>query len=145
MGLYWTGVLGIGVCGVLGYFLYYTPTLSIIPPEKIAGAVIADMPPLDPAKLGNPEQAAMVERGQYLYKNHIVQQLSRPKWERRSENQLVSCRVRTGLAILTPDPKTGIGSWSDKEIGRAIRSGMDAGRSTFTLAGDGLGPRLEFG
>ena len=103
-------VLGIGVCGVLGYFLYYTPTLSIIPPEKIAGAVIADMPPLDPAKIDSPEQAALVERGQYLYK---IISCNNCHGQNGSGGQKISWFPAGShwTRNLTPDPKTGIGAW----------------------------------
>ena len=85
------GVVGIGVCGIVGYFLYNTPTLSIIAPEQIAGAVIADMPKLDSAKFRSPEHAALVKRGQYLYKIISCNNCHGQKWKWGTENQLVSC------------------------------------------------------
>lgn len=116
-------VLGIGVCGVGGYVLYHTPTLSIIPPEQIAMGVTEGMPQLDPAKRSSPEQAALAERGQYLYKIISCNNCHGPNG---SGGQKISWLPAGShwTRNLTPDPRTGIGAWSDKEIARAIRSGV---------------------
>ena len=116
-------LLGIGTGGLLGYFLYSTPTLSIIPPEQIAEAVTADMPQLNPADLRSPERAALAERGQYLYKVISCHNCHGPSG---SGGQKISWLPAGShwTRNLTPDPKAGIGAWSDKEIARAIRSGV---------------------
>ena len=61
-------VSGIRIGGVVGAFLYFTPTLRLIPPEQIATGVTAGMPQCNPATLRSPEQVALAERRQYLYK-----------------------------------------------------------------------------
>ncbi len=116
-------VLGIGVGGLAGFFLYYTPTLSFIAPKEIANGVLANMPHVDSAKHSSPEQTAMVERGQYLYKNISCNNCHGPDG---SGGQKISW-LPAGThwtRNLTPDPKAGIGAWTDKEIARAIRSGV---------------------
>lgn len=116
-------VLGLSVCGFAGYFIYFTPTLSFIPPEQIAAGVTADMPQPDLKKLSSPEQAAMVERGQYLFK---VISCNMCHGQNGSGGQKISWRPAGShwTRNLTPDPKAGIGAWSDREVARAIRSGV---------------------
>jgi mono/diheme cytochrome c family protein len=116
-------LLGIGVLGLAGTFLYHTPTLRIIPPDTIAEGVTVQMPETDPAKIKSPEQAAMVERGRYLFK---IVSCNMCHGQNASGGQKISWRPAgthwTGN--LTPHLKAGIGAWSDKEIERAIRSGI---------------------
>ena len=117
------GVLGIGVSGLLGYFLYYTPTLNIIPSETIAEGVTIGMPQLDQTKLSSPEEIALAARGQYLYKVISCNNCHGPDG---SGGQKISW-LPAGThwtRNLTSHPKAGIGAWSDKEIARAIRSGV---------------------
>ncbi len=116
-------VSGIGIGGVGGAVLYFTPTLDLIPPEQIAAGVTAGMPQLNPATLNNPEQIALVARGQYLYKIVSCNNCHGPDG---SGGQKISWRPAGShwTRNLTPDPKAGIGAWSDKEIARAIRSGV---------------------
>ena len=116
-------LLGIGVGGLFAFFLYHTPTLSLIAPEQIAAGVSADIPQPDPVKLSSPEQAALVERGRYLYQNISCNNCH---GQNGSGGQKISWRPAGShwTRNLTPDPKAGIGAWSEKEIARAIRSGM---------------------
>lgn len=116
-------VLGIGVGGLAGFFLYYTPTLSFIAPEEIAKGVTANFPQTDLAKLSSPEQATMVERGRYLFK---IISCNMCYGQTGSGGQKISWRPAGThwTRNLTSDPKAGIGAWSDKEIARAIRSGV---------------------
>jgi len=114
---------GIGVVILVVIFVYYTPTLSIIPPEEIAAGVTSQMPKTDPAKINNPEQAAMVERGRYLFK---IVSCNMCHGQDGSGGQKISWRPAGThwTRNLTSHPKAGIGAWSDKEIARAIRSGV---------------------
>ena len=116
-------LLGIGIGGLLGYFLYSTPTLRLIPPEQIAEGITAGMPQLNPATLSSPEQVALVERGQYLYKIISCNNCHFPSG---SGGQKISWLPAGShwTRNLTPDPKAGIGAWSNKEIARALRSGV---------------------
>ncbi len=115
-------VLGLGVCGFIGYFLYYTPTLSFIPPETIAGGVTAEMPQPDLTQF-SPEKAAMVKRGQYLFK---IISCNMCHGQDASGGQKISWLPAGShwTRNLTPHPKAGIGEWKDKEVARAIRSGI---------------------
>jgi mono/diheme cytochrome c family protein len=42
-----------------------------------------------------------------------------------SDTPIGSGAVRAFAANLTPDPETGIGSWSDDDVARAVRTGVD--------------------
>jgi mono/diheme cytochrome c family protein len=116
-------VVGLIVLGVVGAVLYATPTLSVIPPEQIAGPIARAVPEPSPAVLTTPEQAALAARGRYVF-------------------AVASCALchapdgRGGLKVswapfgtlwvrnITPDSATGIGAWSDAQIARAIRAGV---------------------
>lgn len=114
---------GIGIGVVLGVLLYLTPTLRLIPPEQIAAGVTAGMPQINPATLRSPEQVALAERGQYLYKIISCNNCHGPDG---SGGQKISWLPAGShwTRNLTPDPTAGIGTWSDKEIARALRSGV---------------------
>ena len=123
----WVGaalaVLGLGLVAVVGSAIYDLPLLTVIPPDQIAGGATAGIPEPDPAALASPEQAALVQRGRYVF-------------------TIASCALchgadgQGGLKVswkpmgtlwtrnLTPDAETGLGKWSDAEIARAIRSGV---------------------
>ena len=124
-GWFLTGLalLGVGTGALLGAFLYFTPTVGLIPPEQIASGVTRDMPQLNPATMSSPEQVALVERGQYLYKIISCNNCHGPDG---SGGQKISWLPAGShwTRNLTSDPKAGIGAWSDKEIGRALRSGV---------------------
>jgi mono/diheme cytochrome c family protein len=117
------GALGLLLVVAIGWVMYSTPALSFIPSEQVNAAVTSGIPRPDPATSRSPEQAALVERGYYLYKvtscafchrndghggNKISWQASGTMWTRN----------------ISSDPETGIGAWSDAEIARAIRSGV---------------------
>lgn len=114
---------GIGVGGLVGAFLYFTPTLHLIPAEEIAAGVTVGMPQIDPAALRSPEQVALAKRGQYLYKIVSCNNCHGPDG---SGGQKISWRPAGShwTRNLTPDHTAGIGAWSDREISRAIRSGV---------------------
>jgi mono/diheme cytochrome c family protein len=115
--------IGVGVIFIAGYFLYLTPTLNIIPAEQIASGVTAQMPETDPALIKSPEHAAMVERGRYLFK---IVSCNMCHGQNGSGGQKISW-LPAGThwtRNLTPHKEAGIGAWKDKEIARAIRSGI---------------------
>ena len=98
-------------------------TLSFITPEDIANGVTANFPQPDPAIITSPEQAAMVERGRYLFK---VISCNMCHGQTGSGGQKISW-LPAGThwtRNLTPHSKAGLGAWSGKEIARAIRSGV---------------------
>jgi len=116
-------LLALGAVAVGINVVYHLPALSGIPPEQVAGSFLEHVPHPKLGTLGTPEQTAMVERGRLIY-------------------TVASCAMchhpdgRGGLKIsmkpfgtlwsrnITPDKETGIGNWNDREISRAIRSGV---------------------
>ena len=68
----WARLTGIVVAGLVvfavGYFVDKTPTVSVLPPDKIADAVSTGIPRPDLTKLG-PARAALVARGRYIFAN----------------------------------------------------------------------------
>jgi mono/diheme cytochrome c family protein len=96
--------------------------------------------------LNAPRDAAHVRRGQYLYENSLLcwdchgSQGSRSPREPQAGGRVFDMRkIGPGFGYaygtnLTPDPATGIGSWSDGEIVRAIREGVSRdGRVIFPV------------
>lgn len=120
-------VLGAGlVCAAVistaGWVLYETPVLGFVPPEAIGSGVAASIPTPDPDGFENAEQAALAERGRYLY---TVTSCAFCHGDGSGGNS-VSMRSFGTVWVrnISSDPETGIGAWSDAEIARAIRSGV---------------------
>src|SRR5262249_13728061 len=103
--------------------LYGTPALQVIPPDQIAHSVTASIPHPAPTGVASPEQIALTTRGRYLY----------------SVASCALCHGNDGAGgakiswmpfgtlwsrNITPDPETGIGEWNDRDIARAVRSGV---------------------
>jgi mono/diheme cytochrome c family protein len=114
-------VLLLAMAGGLLYVLSQWPSIRGMPPDPLVKAVNAGE--VTPGDLGMPaERVRMVERGHYLYS--------------------VSCAIchgtdgSGGLPIswkafgtlwsrnITAHPQAGVGTWTDRELGRAIRSGV---------------------
>jgi mono/diheme cytochrome c family protein len=117
-------VVAAAVIGVVAWALYGLPALSAIPPEQITGTITREIPA--PSVRGMPaEQAALVERGRYLF---TVASCAYCHGNDGSGGAKVSWRPFGTLWTrnITPDPETGIGKWTDVQIERAIRSGMAA-------------------
>ncbi len=113
---------GLAVVIGAGAFLYLTPALSLLPPDKIFAAAAGSIPEPDLGGVA-PEKAAMIRRGQYLY---TVASCALCHENGGSGGDKVSDR-RSGTqfaANLTSDRTAGLGAWSDAEIARAIRSGV---------------------
>jgi mono/diheme cytochrome c family protein len=115
------GVLLLALVGGLLYLLSQWPTLRGMPPEPLVKALNAG--DVTPDTRGMPaERARMAERGHYLYS--------------------VSCAICHGTdgsggfpvrwkpfgtlwtRNITSHPQAGAGTWSDRELARAIRSGV---------------------
>ena len=81
-----------------------------------------------------------VARGEYLVK-HVVacsgchaERLGGPLTGRVEEVAIGPMRMTLVFPNLTPDEETGLGSWSDAEIARAIREGLDReGRELYIM------------
>jgi mono/diheme cytochrome c family protein len=117
------GVVGLGVLGGMVYALYLLPLLGIIPPAQIIAGATAGLPPIDSAMVGNVERVALVARGRYIYS---VASCALCHNANGAGGLKVSWKPMGTLWTrnITPDAETGIGKWSDREIARAIRSGV---------------------
>jgi mono/diheme cytochrome c family protein len=115
--------VGLVACGAIGVAVYRMPALRIIPPEQIAHAVTASIPQPDPATLSSPEEAALAERGRYLF---TVASCAFCHGNNGSGGAKISWTAFGTLWTrnISSDPVTGIGAWSDPEIARALRSGV---------------------
>jgi len=117
------GGLALLLIGTIGWVLYALPTLAFFPPEQIANAATAGIPELASSASTTPEQRALIERGRYLYTVASCAFCHNPNG---AGGQKISWRPFGTLWTrnITSDRQTGIGSWTDPEITRAIRSGM---------------------
>ncbi len=119
-------VLALVVLAVLifvGYVLYEAPQLSLIPPDILAQGATGAQPKLNLTNVTTPEQKAMVQRGRYLY---TVASCALCHGASGSGGAKISWQAMGTLWTrnITPDLETGIGTWSDVEIERAIRRGV---------------------
>ena len=92
-------------------------------------------PSLDLTRMTTREQKVMVQRGQYLY---MVASCSLCHDSSGSGGLKISWQPMGTVWTrnITPDPATGIGTWSDVEIIRAIRSGVS--RDGYALHWQGM-------
>jgi mono/diheme cytochrome c family protein len=116
-----TVFLLLAIVGGLLYLLSQWPSIRGMPPDPLVKAVNAGGVTPDTHGL-SPERVRMVERGHYLYS--------------------VSCAICHGTngsggtpiswkpfgtlwtRNITAHPRAGVGDWTDRELGRAIRSGV---------------------
>jgi mono/diheme cytochrome c family protein len=82
-----------------------------------------------------PEQKAMAERGQYLY---TIASCALCHGDDGRGGVKISWRPMGTLWVrnISSDPDTGIGTWSDAEVARAIRSGVS--RDGYALHWQGM-------
>ena len=129
------GAVGLVLLAGLAYVFYELPLLSVIPSEQIVAGATAGIPEPNAALLTTPEYTALAQRGRYLY-------------------TVASCALchgndgRGGFKVswkpmgtlwsrnITADPNAGLGKWSDREIARAIRSGVS--RNGYQLHWQGM-------
>jgi len=115
--------IGSLLVAVVAWGIYSLPTL--LPPDIVAEQVATGLPTLDPAKFDSPEEYALAERGLYIFKTASCMYCHATNGMGGSKvNGLGAGTVWT--ANISQDTATGIGSWSDAEIARAIRSGVSA-------------------
>jgi len=113
--------IGILVIVLVIWVIYELPT--IVPPDQLSQAVLQGIPKPDPKLFATPEQAALVDRGHYLF---TVVSCAFCHGNDGSGGNKISWRPFGTLWTrnITPDPETGIVAWNDKQIARAIRSGV---------------------
>jgi mono/diheme cytochrome c family protein len=109
--------------GLVASALFYLPALPMIPPQEIAKTALGEVYVPKPNQFGSPEHRAMLERGRYLY---TIAACALCHEGNGAGGAKVSWRPFGSLWVrnLTSDRKFGLGSWSDDEIARAIRSGI---------------------
>jgi mono/diheme cytochrome c family protein len=112
----------VAIAGV-GWALYGLPALRVIPPEQIAHAVTGRIPRPAPTGSDSPGHTALATRGQYLY---TVASCALCHGNDGAGGAKISWVAFGTLwsRNITPDRETGIGTWSPREIARAIRSGV---------------------
>lgn len=133
----WARLTGIVVAGLVvfavGYFIDKTPTVSVLPPDRIADAVSAGIPRPDLTKLA-PARAALAARGRYIFANASCAYCH---GNDGGGGLKVSGPFGTMFtANISSDHEAGLGGWSDAEIARAVRSGV--GRSGRPLFWQGM-------
>jgi mono/diheme cytochrome c family protein len=116
-------LVGLAVVAGVGWALYGLPALRVIPPEQIAHAVAGSIPRPAPTGSNSPEHTALAARGQYLY---TVASCALCHGNDGAGGAKISWVAFGTLwsRNITPDRETGIGTWSPREIARAIRSGV---------------------
>jgi mono/diheme cytochrome c family protein len=115
-------VLAVATVIFVGWILYELPALSFIPADQISSAVLKGLP--SPTNSSwSPERRALVERGKYLY---AVTSCTLCHGVSGAAGSKISWRPMGTLWArnITSDLETGIGSWTDRQIARAIRSGL---------------------
>ena len=121
----WSGLKIIGGLFVIGigWLVYELPASVVIPPQKAADVFLNQVYRPDLTKLPNPERVALVERGRLLYTVascamcHEGNGRGGVKFSWRPFGTIWSRNISS-------DKTAGIGAWSDREIARAIRSGV---------------------
>ena len=105
----------------IGWFVYATPALSILPPERVADGAAGSIPNSDLSGM-NVQRAALVKRGRYLFNVASCAYC-------HGNDGAGGAKLSGGAgSIFTPNISShrdaGIGAWSDAQIARAIRSGV---------------------
>jgi mono/diheme cytochrome c family protein len=113
----------LGLAGLVGAIIYELPQLSVIPPEQIVAGARAGIFTPDRTTLSGDEQAALADRGRYLF---TVASCAICHANDGSGGAKVSWKAMGTVWTrnLTSDRETGLGGWSDAQIARAIRSGV---------------------
>lgn len=115
------GSLAAVVLFALGWFLYGTPALALLPPDRVADGAAGSIPRPEVTKLA-PRRGALVERGRYLFS---VASCAYCHGNDGSGGAKLSGGAGTIFTPnISPHPEAGIGAWSDEQIARAIRSGV---------------------
>ena len=112
----------LAVC-FLGWLVYHLPAVSFVPPERIARQGLDRIPTPNLTEFESPEQTTLVQRGRLLYTVASCALCHRPEGYgglKLSWKAFGTLWTRN----ITPDLQSGIGAWSDREIARAIRSGV---------------------
>ena len=124
----WIGVIatafGLFVCGMIASVIESLPASSLIPPEIVADTVASTIPQVKPDQFSSPEQFALAQRGRMVFASISCAFCH--------GNDGAGGAKLSGLGMgtiwtrnISQDKTTGIGAWSDAELARAIRSGVN--------------------
>jgi mono/diheme cytochrome c family protein len=123
-------VATVAACLAVGWVLYATPAIGLLPPDRVADGAAGSIPTPDVSQLP-PEKAAMIRRGQYLF---TVASCAFCHDNDGSGGLKISGGFGSGggfgtifVPNISSDAAAGVGAWSDAEIARAIRSGVARG------------------
>jgi mono/diheme cytochrome c family protein len=114
----------IGIIAVASWVIYHYPALDFIPANEIYKGAAKGIFQISSTESKTPQETAMAQRGQYLF---TVASCAYCHGNDGSGGTKISWKTGFGsiwIRNITPDPETGIGNWSDREIARAIRSGI---------------------
>jgi mono/diheme cytochrome c family protein len=123
----WISIIALVFAFLAGWVLYVLPATPFLPPDRVAVVAMKGIPEAPRKSSSNPEQAALAERGRYLF---TVASCAFCHNNDGAGGLKISWRPFGTLWTrnITPDMGTGIGRWSDAEIARAIRSGLTPDR-----------------
>ena len=129
----WFGI-SVLLLAVLGFlaFLYFIPPFTLMKPEEFSGPAGKAGPDL--SKIADPAERTIAERGHYLVTIGSCADCHAtpgPQGPRINDMYLAggfkATRRNFGTYVsmnLTPDTRTGVGSWTDDEIKRVLRNGL---------------------
>jgi mono/diheme cytochrome c family protein len=117
------GGIGVLIVALVSLIIYNLPNL--LPPDAVAQAVRAGLHEVKPSDFKTPEAYALAQRGQYLFTTvscSFCHGVNGQGGAKINGEGLGTVWTRN----ISQDAETGIGSWTDEEIARAIRSGVSA-------------------
>jgi len=114
------GVLGV-IATVAGAFIHHSPTLGIIPPERVAAGASRTIPAVASSN-ASAEERALLNRGRKLFGAASCAYC-------HGNDGSGGYKISAGAGSIfvpniTPHPEAGIGSWTDAQIARALRAGL---------------------
>ncbi len=124
---------GLVVLAAVGFlaFLYFIPPLTSMAPEEFIKAADAGSPALD--RIGDPAERLLAERGKYIVTTsdcmgcHQTPGPKGPDPDKYLAGGMTFVNATDGRVVtrnLTPDRETGLGTATDEEIKRTLRSGI---------------------
>ena len=129
----WMRMMALAAVGLVvlavAYFVDLTPAVPLLPPDQVADGATGNIPRPDVSNL-SPTRAKLVQRGRYIFANASCAYCHNNDG---SGGLKISGPFGT---IFTPnisaDKEAGLGTWTDAEIARAVRSGVSrSGRLLF--------------
>jgi mono/diheme cytochrome c family protein len=137
--LKWIAII-VGLLLVAGFlaFLYLIPPFTLAPPEAFSKPESDAAPILD--QIADPVERALAEHGKYIVQVagcagcHTPGGDKGPRWDEYLAGGFKFTKKGYGTVVsrnLTPDSSTGLGTKSDDQIKRVLRSGVSADGRVF--------------